>query len=132
APWRAPGPGRRCAAGRGRRVRHGGRGPRRGGARPRRTAWRRETVRASPAARRWRRTRSARARLGGEGVQRDVELALRIGDGNVGGDPRALLDPAASQVASVGREVLPDRDVERAAVGHLLDLLEDALAEGAG
>ena len=49
-----------------------------------------------------------------------------------GGDARALFDAAAAEVAPVGREVLADRDVERAAVGQRLLLLEDALAEGVG
>ena len=46
-------------------------------------------------------------------------------------DARALLDAAAAEVAPARREVLADGDVERAAVGELLDLLEDALAERA-
>ena len=49
--------------------------------------------------------------------------------GTSGVMPGALLDAAAAEVAPVGREVLADRDVERAAVGERLLLLEDALAE---
>ena len=58
-----------------------------------------------------------------------LSLSLRL---DVGRDPGALLRPAAAEVAAAGGEVLADRDVERAAVGELLDLLEDALAERAG
>ena len=50
---------------------------------------------------------------------------------DVGRDAGALLRAAAAEVAAAGGEVLADRDVERAAVGELLDLLEDALAERA-
>ena len=45
--------------------------------------------------------------------------------------PCAAAAPAAAEVAARGREVLADGDVERAAVGELADLLEDALAERA-
>ena len=41
----------------------------------------------------------------------------------------AGLDAAAAEVAALGREVLAGGDVERAAVGELDHLLEDALAE---
>src|SRR6185436_19454926 len=65
-------------------------------------------------------------------VERFVALGLvvvlRL---HVGRDARALLRPAAAEVAALGREVLADGDVERTAVGELLDLLEDALAERA-
>jgi hypothetical protein len=37
-----------------------------------------------------------------------------------GRDARALFDAAAAEVAPVGREVLADRDVQRAAVGQRL------------
>ena len=96
--------------------------------------------RACPAARRalaWSRSPRAGARrspdLGSERFQRHlqpvgpVDAAL---DEHFGLDPGPLLDPAAAEVAPVGREVLADRDVERAAVGERLLLLEDALAEG--
>ena len=54
------------------------------------------------------------------------------GHEHFGRDARALLDAAAAEVAPVGREVLADGDVERAAVGERLLLLEDALAERVG
>ena len=47
-----------------------------------------------------------------------------------GSMPARLAVPRA-EVAALGREVLADRDVQRAAVGERLDLLEDALAERA-
>ena len=40
--------------------------------------------------------------------------------------------PPPPEVAAVGREVLADGEVQRAAVGQRLDLLEDALAVGVG
>ena len=46
--------------------------------------------------------------------------------------PLPLRDALAAEVAALGREVLPGGDVQRAAVGELEDLLEDALAEGLG
>ena len=48
-----------------------------------------------------------------------------------GSIPAPFLTPAAAEVAALGREVLADRDVERAAVGEPAHLLEDALAERA-
>ena len=50
---------------------------------------------------------------------------------NVRRDAGAALGAAAAEVASVRREVLADREVERAAVERL-DLLEDALPVGVG
>ena len=62
-----------------------------------------------------------------------VEAVVRVDaflrDVHFGLDAGALLDAAAAEVAPVGREVLADGDVERAAVGQRLLLLEDALAE---
>ena len=61
--------------------------------------------------------------------QRLVGLGLRIvGGRDVGRDARALAHAAAAEVAARRREVLADRDVQRAAVAEPLDLLEDALA----
>ena len=51
---------------------------------------------------------------------------------HVGDDPLAGGDALAAEVAALGREVLPGGDVQRAAVGELEDLLEDALAERLG
>ena len=71
-------------------------------------------------------------------LTRDVErlvalLGLRVVLGlDVGLDAGALLDAATAQVATAGGEVLAHGDVERAAVGELSDLLEDALAERPG
>ena len=52
-----------------------------------------------------------------------------VGDGYFGVTPATLLDAPTAEIASVGREVLTDRDVQRAAVGELLLLLKDALPE---
>ncbi len=73
--------------------------------------------------------RGERIQRSGEAL-RGVDNACR--EGHFGGDPRALLDAAAAEVAPVGREVLTDRDVERAAVGQRFLLLEDALAKRVG
>ena len=76
---------------------------------------------------------AARAVRGARRTSRaDVErlVALRVG---VVVPPHRTdagsIPPAAAEVAPVRREVLPHRDVQRAAVGELPDLLEDALAE---
>src|SRR6185437_909160 len=79
--------------------------------------------------------RAARARSPGFRPQRfqghfePVLLVDPLRDLHFRRDAGALFDAAASQVAAVRREVLADRDVERAAVGQGLLLLEDALAE---
>ena len=67
------------------------------------------------------------------GLQGLVERLVGLGLGvvlrlHVGRDAGALADAAAAEVAPARREVLADGDVERAAVGQPLDLLEDALA----
>ena len=46
--------------------------------------------------------------------------------------PLPVRDALAAEVAALGREVLAGGDVQRAAVGELEDLLEDALAERLG
>ena len=71
--------------------------------------------------------------FGGERLSatfRPWALSTPCGTSTSGVIAGALLDAAAAEVAPVGREVLADGDVQRAAVGERLLLLEDALAEG--
>src|ERR1700742_1687074 len=65
------------------------------------------------------------------GVRRLGDVHLRF-DAGAAGDVAAVPDTGCTEVGSVRREVLPDGEVERAAVAQLLDLLEDALAVGSG
>ena len=111
------------------------RGPLAAGARPRTAARRsRKRPRRSSTAAIGGRARGFTATFGGERAQRHLQAVGRCRrrwrHGHFRGDAGALLDAAAAEVAPVGREVLADRDVERAAVGERLLLLEDALAEG--
>ena len=72
--------------------------------------------------------------FGGERVQRHLQpvgrCRRRSGRALRGSRPAPCLTPPPPRLRPFGREVLADGDVERAAVGELLLLLEDALAEG--
>src|SRR6185295_2235794 len=75
-----------------------------------------------------------RSHLSGQDLERPVEGLVALGVGivlraHVGLQARAALGARAAEVAPAGQEVLPDGDVQRAAVVERQDLLEDALAE---
>ena len=143
-PWPAARPGRATRARGRRRGREPARGRRRSCAgRGRRTAPR-SRKRPAPLEHRHDgpsgRSRSRRSRCASRPAtlarrrRRSASSGLVLGSSgrlDVGRDAVALLDAAAADVAPAGQEVLADGDVERAAVGELLDLLEDALAERA-